>query len=331
MVKHAVPRISVLIVTWNSAPLLEACFSHLRAQQAKPDEVIVVDNASADGTREWLRQQPDVTFIGNALNVGFAAANNQGLRACTGDFVLLLNADVELGVDYIARCLPHFEKPDVGSVTGKLLRATPQNMIDSTGHTVFGLGWTENRGELQSDLGYNEPGEVFGVCAAAALYRRVALDSARVDDEYMDETYFSYIEDVDLDWRLRWMGWRAWYEPAAGAVHHRHASGARRSPPIMRHILKNRILTVVKNYDARSLVTNLPGLALFTTIKTVDFGLAHPSSVLGLVDAARLLPLALRRRRQIRARRRVDPDVVRPWLRPFPWRDRVRRRLARIT
>jgi GT2 family glycosyltransferase len=147
--------------------------------------------------------------------------------------VLLLNADIELAPDYLERTIRNFEHPDIGSVTGKLLRAHPPDMIDSTGHAVFGLGWAENRGEMLVDSGYDEAGEVFGVCAAAAVYRRAALDSAVVESEYLDESYFSYIEDVDLDWRLRWMGWRAWYEPTAVAVHHRHGS------PVCQHELRH--------------------------------------------------------------------------------------------
>jgi GT2 family glycosyltransferase len=260
-------------------------------------------------------------------NTGFAAANNQGIRVTTAELVLLLNVDVVLAPDYLELCAQHFDRGEIGSVTGKLLRANPPDVIDSTGHTVFGLGWAENRGEMLTDSGYSEPGEVFGVCAAAALYRRAALDSAVVDSEYLDETYFSYIEDVDLDWRLRWMGWSAWYEPRAVAVHHRHGSGARRSPAIMRHILKNRILTVVKNYDGRSLITNLPGLTIFTAIKTVDFARDHPTAVLGLLDAVRLMPTALHRRREMRLRRLRRPDQMRSWLQPFPWRARVLKRL----
>jgi GT2 family glycosyltransferase len=318
-----------VLVSWNQLHLLPGCLAALRGQSIAPSEVVVVDNGSTDGSVEWLRRQPELKLITNAVNTGFAAANNQGIRATTGELVLLLNTDVELAPEYLELCARHFDEADIGSVTGKLLRANPPDIIDSTGHTVFGLGWAENRGEMLADSGYNEPGEVFGVCAAAALYRRAALDSAVVDSEYLDETYFSYIEDVDLDWRLRWMGWRAWYEPAAVAVHHRHGTGARRTPRMMRHILKNRILTVVKNYDGRSLVTNLPGLALFTMIKTLDFARVHPSSVLGLVDAARLMPTAWRRRRQIRTRRRAAPAEVRRWLQHFPWRDRARRRLSR--
>lgn len=316
-------------MSWNQLELLPGCLTALRAQTWPPREVVVVDNGSVDGSLEWLSRQADIILITNKSNLGFAAANNQGIRATSGQLVLLLNSDVELATDYLERTTRHFERSDIGSVTGKLLRANPPNIIDSTGHAVFGLGWAENRGEMSTDSGYDQAGEVFGVCAAAAVYRREALDSAVIDSEYLDESYFSYIEDVDLDWRLRWMGWSAWYEPTAVAVHHRHGSGARRSPAIMRHILKNRILTVVKNYDGRSLLTNLPGLVLFTTIKTVDFARDHPSSMLGLIDAARLMPAAVRRRRQIMDGRRVAPAAVRPWLQRFPWRDRVRRRMAR--
>lgn len=321
--------VSAVLVTWNSWDLIPACTAALRAQTVLPAQIIVVDNGSTDGSVEWLRQQDDVQLLSNAVNIGFAAANNQGIREATGDCLLLVNTDVEMAPDYIEKCLRHFARKDVGSVTGKLLRAEPPGTIDSTGHAVYGLGWAENRGELGPDRGYDIPGEVFGVCAAAALYRRTALESVLLEGEFLDETYFAYVEDVDLDWRLRWKGWRSWYEPGAVAVHHRSASGARRTSMIMRHILKNRILTVVKNYDRRSLITNLPGLAIFTTIKTVDFAREHPIAVLGLVDAVRLMPTAFRRRRQIKQGRRVAPRAMRQWLQRFPWRNRVKRRLAR--
>ena len=300
----------------------------LRDQTTVPNEIIVVDNGSTDGTRSYLEEQDHVRLIANAGNLGFAAANNQGIRSSTGELVLLVNTDVELAADYIERCAEHFQQRDIGSVTGKLRRARPPEMIDSTGHAVYRIGWTENRGEMLKDAGYDQPGEVFGVCAAAALYRRAALESVALEEEYLDETFFSYVEDVDLDWRLRWAGWHAWYEPAAVAVHHRHASGARHSPAMMRHILKNRVLTVAKNYDRRSLLANLPGVAMFTVVKTADFTRTHPTAALGLVDAVRLMPTALRRRRTIQGWRRVSPAQVRRWLLPFPWVDRIRRRLS---
>jgi GT2 family glycosyltransferase len=299
----------------------------LRAQTLAPDEVIVVDNGSTDGTLDWLQAQTGITLLSNPTNLGFAAANNQGISHCSGELVILLNYDVELAPDYLELCSRHFRQADVGSVTGKLLRPGG-GIVDSAGHNVYGLGWAENRGELGPDSGYDTSEEVFGVCAAAALYRRVALDRVAVGGEFLDESYFSYIEDVDLDWRLRWMGWRAWYEPGAVAIHHRSATGARFSPAIMRHILANRIITVVKNYDGRMLARHGAGILAFTVTKTLDFGRTHPSAVLGLGDAARLFPRALRWRRALRARHSAEPAAVAAWLRPFPWLSRARRRLA---
>jgi GT2 family glycosyltransferase len=316
-------------VSWNTLDLLRECVDSLRAQTRAPVEVVVVDNGSTDGSVEWLAAQEDVDLIQAGRNLGFAAGNNLGLRRCHGDLVLLLNADVRLAPDYLQRCSRHFLRAEVGSVTGKLIRADG-NILDSTGHRVYGLGWAENRGEMLPDLGYDQDEEVFGVSAAAALYRLDALASVAVAGEVFDESYFSYIEDVDLDWRLRWLGWQAWFEPAAIAVHHRSATGARFSARIMRHILKNRILTVVKNYDSRSLVWNLPGLTLFTITKTVDFGRVHPTAALGLWDAARGLGRAIRWRRELGRRRRAAPADMQRWLQPFPWRARFTRRRHRV-
>jgi hypothetical protein len=96
----------------------------------------------------------------------------------------------------------------------------------------------------------------------------------------------------------------------------------------MRHILKNRLLTVVKNYDTGTLIRNLPGVAMFTLVKTLDFARVHPTAALGLVDAVRLLPAALRKRRWMRARRRAEPAQMASWLLPFPWRGRLLRRAS---
>jgi GT2 family glycosyltransferase len=292
-------------------------------------EIVAVDNGSTDGSFEWLARQSDVHPLENSVNVGFAAANNQGIQASTSEIVLLINSDVVMSQDYVERCVAHFETAGVGSVTGKLLRPDPSHLLDSAGHTVYGLGWAENRGEELPDAGFDRTEEVFGVCAACALYRREALEDVASDGEYFDESFFAYIEDIDLDWRLRWKGWQAWYEPRARAVHHRSASGARFTAPVMRHILKNRLLTVLKDYDRGMLLRHAPAIVLFTATKTVDFARRRPSAVLGLFDAVRLLPSALRKRRTIMSGRRAGGADVSAWLQPFPWSGRARRRLLR--
>jgi GT2 family glycosyltransferase len=322
--------VCALIVSWNSLALIRSCIESLEKQTSPPQQVVVVDNGSTDGSIDWLREQPNLQLIESKTNLGFAAANNRGLRACRESAVLCVNPDVVLDPGYLEFCLPHLARPGVGSVTGKLLRPYPVGIIDSTGHAVYGIGWAENRGELSPDgPSFDQAQEVFGVCAAAGLYRAEALQSVSIEGQVFDETYFSYIEDVDLDWRLRWAGWRAWYEPQAVAIHHRSASGARFSAPVMRHILKNRLLTVAKNYDRSWLLRESVGLAAFTALKTADFGRRHPSAVMGLVDFARLLPEAMRKRRAVKSLRRTPASEMRGWLLRFPWRERVLRRMRR--
>jgi GT2 family glycosyltransferase len=322
-------EIAAVIVNWNSGSWTRTCLAHLRAQTIPVGTIIVVDNGSTDGSADWLRAEPGIELIALEANVGFAAANNLGISRCESEFVLVVNPDVELAPEYLQRTLPAFEDPAVGSVTGKLLRPGPERLVDSTGHNVYGMGWAENRGEELPDAGEDLEGEVFGVCAAAAVYRLAALREAAVDGEVFDESYFAYIEDVDLDWRLRWLGWKAWYVPAAVGIHHRSATGARYTGRIMRHILKNRFLTVMKNYDGRMLLRNLPGIALFTLVKTIDFARVHPVAALGLVDMARMGGAARERGRATRSEGRVTGDEMAAWLKPFPWISRVRRRLKR--
>src|SRR5262249_58653681 len=121
----------------------------------------------------------------------------------------------------------------IGSLSGKLLRGDPvegPSVIDSAGHVLYRNRTALNRGENEPDRGqFDEPAEVFGVCAAAALYRRAMLEDVRVGDDYFDSTFFAYLEDVDLDWRARLRGWKAWYAPAAVAIHERGHTGKRQT------------------------------------------------------------------------------------------------------
>jgi GT2 family glycosyltransferase len=157
------------------------------------------------------------------------------------------------------------------------------------------------------------------------MLREVAEGSARP----FDERFFAYIEDVDLDWRMRWLGWKAWYEPAV-AWHHRSATGARRSPFILRHILKNRLLLVANNDLWPEGLVRLPGVVAFTVMTAVQFALESPSSPLGVIDFLRHLPGSRRRRQFLRAKRRVKTSQVTRWMVKFPYRQKLMRRLRRL-
>jgi len=288
-----------------------------------------VDNGSADGSAELALGRPDVRLIRNPNNAGFAAANNQALELAQGEFILLLNYDAVLEPRYLSILVESLRADQRrGSATGKLLRPSVSGqptLLDSTGHVMYRNVQATNRGENEPDRAqYDRAEEVFGVCAAAAVYRRAMLEDVMVEGEVLDSTFFSYLEDVDLDWRARLRGWRSWYEPSAVAVHHRSASGGRFTITIQRHIFKNRILMMIKNDGGAGFYRRLPGIAAFTAAK-LFIGIIHGPAFLGAVsDVLRLYHVARGKRLLVQSRRTVSAASIEPWFRPYPYVRKLR-------
>ena len=320
--------VSVLILNWNGAKFLPACVASVRAQDYRPLEMIVVDNASTDGSADGL--DADIRVLRHPTNLGFAAGYNAAFPHASGEFVLLLNNDAVLTPDYIKLLVEDMRgDPGLGSVSGKLLRpAAPGGMsvIDSAGQVFYRNLWSANRGEDEPDQpAYDQATEVFGVCAAAGLYRRAMLDDVMVDGEVFDSAFFAYLEDADLDWRARLRGWRSWYDPRAVAIHQRSGSGAWFSTRMQRHILKNRLLMIIKNDGGWSAVRRTPGVMAFTAAKGLQLLISRPAALLGFGDVIRLLPRTLRKRRIIQSRRKVSRAAIDAWLQPYPYLRMLRR------
>lgn len=315
--------VSVLIVTWNSAQYLEKCFASIDHQDYCNLEVVVVDNASTDGTRELLRSREGawrVTY--NPENVGFAAGQNQAIRAADGEWLLCLNPDVLLAGDFVTRLLEAAAAHgEAGSLCGKLLRWNPEDnpertrTIDSTG-----IYFTRNmrhldRGADETDEGqYDRTQWVFGATGAAAMFRRSFVEAVSVGGQFFDEDFFSYREDADLAWRAQLMGWKCLYVPAAVAWHVRRVTPERREelPRVINwHSVKNRFLMRGKNASGwlcwrlfwpvarRDLM--VLAYALFRDWRLLS-ALAYPLRRIGSVR---------RKRRLIRGHRRVsDRDLI---------------------
>jgi GT2 family glycosyltransferase len=214
--------ISVVIPNWNGRRWLPGCLAALAAQERAADEVIVVDNGSRDGSLEYLREEhPEVRVVELSDNTGFARAANLGLHLATGDWVALINADVELAPDWLVRTGAALEAhPEAASVACKMLSLRDPQIVDDAGDVLRRDGVCEQRGRFGPDDGrWDHPGEVFGACAGAALYRRAAVRNVGG----FHEPYFAYLEDVDLALRLRLAGWGCRYEPAV-ALHAAQAS-----------------------------------------------------------------------------------------------------------
>jgi GT2 family glycosyltransferase len=332
-------RTTACVISWNSGPQLAGALETLTAQTGVDLDVVVVDNASADGSAAVARTA-GVEVVENATNTGFAAAANQGaaLAAARGSEALLIcNFDVRLDPAYVARATAALAAdPFRASVQGKLLRTAPgpagEPIIDTTGHTAFRTRLFRNRGEgLPDDGRFDRPEEVFGVSGAVALYRLAALDDVAVEGQAFDEDLFAYWEEVDLDWRLALRGWRCWYEPTALGWHERGGAGPRRSAVVERLNFVNRFLVVAKNDDVGSLARSLPGFALTSALKAGELAVTVPSAFAAAIPELRGLSRALEKRRIVQAGARVDPaSVTARWFEPFDYGAWVRTWWARM-
>ena len=322
-----VPSIAAVAVGWNGRRDLEAALASLVAQTLPPAEVVVVDNGSVDGSAEWLAERTDLRLVRNPRNLGFAVAANQGIAATSAELVLLLNQDVVLDPHFLEAAAARIaSRPRVGAVAPRLRR---DGVLDSTGHLLHRSLWVSNRGSGEPDDGrYGKGEEVFGVSAAAALYRREMLEDVALDGEVFCARFFAYLEDVDLDFRARWRGWSCWYEPLAVAYHARGGSGLHRTAAIERHVLANRFLLLERvappswrrgrgQLGPRALLLLRCGLAVRR----------HPLALLGLADATAQLRSARRDWRRIWQTRRVGEEEILRWAVATPWARLLRRSL----
>jgi GT2 family glycosyltransferase len=209
-------RAVVVIPTLNACDRLEKAVASLEAQTVRP-AVVVVDNASTDGTRQMLATRfPNATVVANAENLGFGRAVNRGVaEAGDADVVILVNNDVVCAPEFVARLLAPFADASVGMVAGVLLQAAAPGLIDSAGielDTTLG-SWDYLWNRPVADLA--SAGDPVGPCGGAAAYRR----SAFTELAGFDDTFFAYWEDVDLALRLRAAGWRCVLAPDARALH----------------------------------------------------------------------------------------------------------------
>jgi GT2 family glycosyltransferase len=245
------PRVAVNIVTFNSAGDIAACLESLRLQTFEDFRIHILDNASSDDTLKAIEPFDVEYLLRSPANTGFCKAHNELARRFPSDYVLFLNPDTILLPAFIEELVRALDaRPDAASASGKLLRMDGKT-IDSTGIIMLREQRHLDRGADQTDRGqFNEAGEIFGPSAAAALYRRKALDDAAIDGQYLDEDFFAYREDADLAWRCRLLGWNSIYVPAAVARHRRRVTPERRRElpkEINYHSVKNRFLLRLNN------------------------------------------------------------------------------------
>ena len=255
--RQNLPIVSAIIVNYNGRRLLESCLKSLERQTLPRDsyEIILVDNASTDGSVEFVRREyPSVRVESLSRNLGFAGGNNHGFRQARGRFFALLNTDAEAEPQWLARMLSAIERsPSIGGVAAKICFRHDPMRINSAGLLLFRDGRGGDRGFREPDLGqFDAPTEVFGACGAGALLRREMIEELGG----FDERLFMYYEDLDLAWRARLRGWKFVYEPRAAVLHDHCGTSGEGSPFLCFQVERNRVLVSLKNGHPR-----LAGLA----------------------------------------------------------------------
>ena len=312
----------MIVINWNHGWCLANCLEALLTQEGPWLEVLVVDNASRDGSADVVAERfPQARVIRNPENTGFSRAFNQAARATNAPLLLSLNPDVTVRPGFVEELVQAVcADARIGMAAPKLLRAGAPELLDSTGLFIDCRRRPWDRGQGKPDDGvYDSQTAVFGACGGAALYKREMLEDVRIGQEYMDEDFFAYYEDADLAWRAQSRGWQAVYAPRAVATHVRGSGDTLRKTGAAvnadswgpRMALRNRFLMVLKNDALSSFLLDLPVILAAELARLAYAALTHPSYWLGWVDFLRIAPRAYRKRRQFNQRRLVTASSLR--------------------
>ncbi len=305
-------RVGVVIVNKNAGVHLGHALESLQRQTVAPRRVIVVDNASDDGSLDGLDARfPSVEFVRSDENLGFAAANNLAVRMCDDcAFVALLNPDAFPDPDWLETLIRAAgAHPECGFFGSRLVLAEDETTLDGTGdqYHISGMAWRRDQGA--SAFVERPEAETFSACAAAALYRR---------DPFLavggfDESFFCYYEDTDLAFRLRLAGHRCLHVPDAVVHHVGSVTTGLLSEFTIYHSSRNQVWTYVKNMPRALFWLYLPQHVMVNLLITVVYAAQgqRRAAIRGKRDALRDLPRVLAQRRQIQRSRVATSSELR--------------------
>lgn len=254
------PLVSVIIVNWNGKENLEECLHSLFAITYSPFEVIVVDNASTDGSVDLIKKEfPSVKIVEAKKNLGFAEGNNVGYKKCTGKYILFLNNDCIVTKNFLDKLVLHLKNnPNVGIVQPTIIFHRPNtdlhNKINSIGSFFLKSGFLyhQDYGKNFVRQKYSKPFEVFSAYGACFLANREVIEKVGL----FDPDYFVYFEETDLCHRVWLAGYSVVTCPSVH-VFHKGAQTSQKLPPsfVQFHSFKNKLYSYLKNLDLYYLLT----------------------------------------------------------------------------
>ena len=262
-------KVSIVIPNYNGDKYLRECIDSIVGQGYQDYEIIVIDNDSEDSDYIWLKEYDNVLFKRLDKNYGFSRAVNEGIYRARGEYVLLLNNDTVAEESFIQNLVEAIEEDSkIFAVSSKMINYHDKSIIDDAGDEYTLLGWTLKRGDGRSVKEYTKSCKVFSACAGAALYRKEIFDKIGV----FDESFFAYMEDVDISYRARIAGYYNVYCPKAKVYHIGSAtSGSKYNAFKVRLAARNNLYVAYKNMPFPQLVINMPFLLVGWIIKYLFF------------------------------------------------------------
>ena len=325
------PFISILVLNWNGERFLQRCLNAISAQTFRDFEVLVLDNASTDGSSEGIETAwPGFQIHRYEQNLGFAQGNNRGARFARGEWLVFLNNDAFPEPDWLLELVRAVrENPDFSFFSSRLLYADQPDLVQSSGdiYNISGYAWPRDN-NIPSEQAHHTTEEVFSPSAAAAMYRREAF----IEAGGFDEEFSSHHEDVDLGFRLRLLGHRCLYVHSAVVLHIGSASFGRESDRTVYQVQRNVVWSFMTNMPGWLWWKYLPAHLFANLVFLVYYTLRGQAGAVWKAkwDAARGLPGLHRKRMSIQHKRRVSLQEIdrlldHHWWGPFTLGKRTRR------
>ncbi|MGD2085852.1 MAG: glycosyltransferase family 2 protein [Candidatus Aminicenantes bacterium] len=310
-------NISVVIVSYNSEKFLENNLHSLTRQTVKFKQIVVVDNHSADDSLQVIENfKNDVDIIKLSFNSGYATAANIGIKNTDSHLLLVANADIILDENFNAAVLGKFrENKDIAMLSPLMLRFD-RRTVDSAGQACSlalypcEIGFNRDIEDITSD---ERP--VFSVCGAATVFSREALERLKINDEYYDEDFFIFWEDFDIGWRAHLLGLKTLFYPKAVVYHYRSGTlkqnflsrfslALARPAAIKYHLVKNRYLTLIKNFRFKQNIKSIPFIFFKDIIWVSLLTFFSPKIIIPLMKSGKYIKKAFKKRKQVGERMR---------------------------